>query len=115
MLDTQQTSPIGPAPWLLVEELTHRVANEYMAAIATLSVAAAKASTHEARSVIATAAERLRQFGAVHHALQVPGGAARIDLGCYLRNVCFAFARARLDGRAIKLTLSEVPIRLDQK
>jgi two-component sensor histidine kinase len=99
-------------PWLLVEEITHRVANDYAAAIGSLSRAAARCSGLDVRTALVGAAARLRDHADLHRAL-LPPAADRADLSQYLRRLCGAVVRARLAERAIQLTLVETPIEID--
>jgi two-component sensor histidine kinase len=70
---------------LLLEELTHRVAGEFTAAIRTLSGAAALAPTDEIRDALGAVQGRLENFARVHRALRVPEFRTSIDGCLYLR------------------------------
>jgi two-component sensor histidine kinase len=99
--------------WLLVEEITHRVANEYTAAIASISRVASRCANIDARTALAGAARRLLEYAEIHHALQPPPAAGPIDLSLYLRGLCGAIARASLADRNIHLTLAEEAIEIE--
>ena len=101
------------APWLLLQEMMHRVANEHSAAASMLSLRAAKASSSDARDAISAASDRLQEYAKVHKALQVPRRAARLDLSCYLSELCLALAKSRLEDRDIHLTFVEDAIELE--
>ncbi len=106
MLD-HSYAPAGAAmiePWLLVEEITHRVANEYAAAIASISLAAARCAHPDARTALAGAARRLLDHADVHRALQPPPAGGPVDLSRHLRELCGAMVRASLAERNIHLT-----------
>jgi two-component sensor histidine kinase len=88
-------------------EIEHRVVNEYMQAIASILVAAARSSNAEAKAVLSNAAERLHDHAELHRTLQPPVLCGRIDLSEYLRGLCRALSRATLNERGIRLTLVE--------
>jgi two-component sensor histidine kinase len=100
-------------PWLLVDEISHRVANEYAAAVASISLAARRCANVDAKIALAVAAERLLDHAAAHRALRPPLASGLTDLGLYLRGVCGAIVRAGLAERNITLTLVEAAIELD--
>ncbi len=101
-------------PWLLVEEITHRVANEYAAAVGSISLASARCADRDAKTALAGAARRLLDYADAHRALQPPPVAERpADLGRYLRGLCEAITRSSLAERRIALTLFEETIALD--
>jgi two-component sensor histidine kinase len=98
---------------LLVEELTHRIANEYAAAIGSLSLAAARCPDPEARSALAGAAGRLFDYAETHRALLPPHVEGPVELSKYLSVICRAIVRARLAERGVALTFKEETIELD--
>ncbi len=100
-------------PWLLVEEITHRVANEYAAAIASISLAAARCAHADARTALDGAARRLLDHADVHRALQPPPAGGPVDLSRHLRELCGAMVRASLAERNIHLTLVEEMIEIE--
>ncbi len=102
-------------PWLAVCELNHRIANEYAAAIARLSIAAARLADPDARAALAEAASRLRDFAEAHRALQPPLAAGPVGLADYLRRLCAAVTHARLAARAIELRLVEHDVELEAR
>jgi NAD(P)H-dependent FMN reductase len=72
------SAPIEPL--ILVEEISHRVVNEYSQAIAIIRLAAAEVVSREAREALGSAATRLIHFAEAHRALQAPRGSG-IDVG----------------------------------
>jgi two-component sensor histidine kinase len=100
-------------PWLLIAEMEHRVANEYTLAVASLSVAAARTASAEAKEILADVASRLRSYADAHRALQAPMPGGPIDLMAYLRQICHALVRASLCERGIQLTLIEQQMQLE--
>jgi two-component sensor histidine kinase len=106
-------APPAPCPWLFVAEIEHRVANEYALAVASLSLAAARSSSLEARTALTRTAQRLREYAQVHRSLQRPVAAGLVDLAEYLRGLCGALARTRLNEREISLTLIEQRVEIE--
>jgi two-component sensor histidine kinase len=104
--------PFGPPsqPLILVEEISHRVVNEYTQVIAEIRLAAAETASMEARHVLASAAIRLRKFAEAHRALQAPTSADIGDLGSYLERLCATISSASLDERGVGLTLRTVTV-----
>jgi two-component sensor histidine kinase len=101
------------APWLLLEEMMHRVANEYVTAASMLLLSAAKASSSDARDAINAASDLLQQYAKVHKTLQLPRRGARLDLSNYLSDLCLALAKSRLEDRDIHLTFVVDAIELE--
>lgn len=94
----------GTLPLHLVEEISHRVANEYAEAIASLTRAAAGPATGETRQALRRAVDRLHAHAENHRAL-LPPREERVNLADYIGRLCAAFARASLVDRQIQLTL----------
>jgi two-component sensor histidine kinase len=108
-----QTPNVLAGAWLAVGELNHRVANEYSAAIAWLSIATTRVANPEAKAALIGAASRLRDFAEVHRALQPPMTGEPVSLAEYLRRLCAALIRTKLAERNIGLRLVEHDIDLD--
>jgi two-component sensor histidine kinase len=107
----------GPAAlngWLYIEEITHRVANEYTAAISALRLAAARQGGDEARVAVSDVARRLGAFAAVHSLLRPPSAPGHVDLAEHLGKLCAAIAFARFQDQPIGLSIRTArPILLD--
>ena len=100
--------------WLYVEEITHRVANEYTAAISALRLAAGRQLGDEARSAVSDAARMLGAFAAAHILQRPPSGTEHVDLAEHLGKLCAAIALARLRDQSIGLSIrTACPILLD--
>lgn len=106
MMRDFQPAPTGGdrLPLHLVEEISHRVANEYAEAIAGLSLAAAGSVGCEARQALRHAAERLHAHAQNHRAL-LPPMAGQVNLADYVGKLCAAFSLASLADRRVSLTL----------
>jgi two-component sensor histidine kinase len=92
---------------LLLNEFGHRLNNELASAISVISLAAAR-STHDEVKVALTAVQRrLQSYADVHHALQMPEHSTCIDAAAYLRQLCRAISRSKLESSGIELVLVE--------
>ena len=94
-----------PTSLRLVEEINHRVLNQYCEAIATLSLAASGTGDDDARGVLVQAADRLRDHAESHRALLPPRADDQANLAPYIGQVCRAFSRAALADRKVELVL----------
>jgi two-component sensor histidine kinase len=103
------SSSLSRQQLLLVEELQHRVANEYAIAVANLNHRA-RTYTDPIRTILAETSEQLRKFAEIHRVLLMPRAEGDIDLGEYLRNLCLTLTRASLADRGLSLLLYETPI-----
>ena len=102
---TAQESAVLPAPLHLVEEINHRVINEYSEAIASLSLAASRAANETTREALASAADRLRDHAESHRALLPPPMQTGTNLADYLGRICHSFAQSTLAEREVMLVL----------
>jgi len=91
---------------LLLREFSHRINNEFTWAIGAISVAAAH-SPNEAKAVLAAVQEQLQSYAQVHHILQLPEHRSCTDAAAYLRLLCRAISRSKLDRKGIELRLVE--------
>jgi two-component sensor histidine kinase len=104
--------PLKAEPLLLVEEISHRVINEYAQAIAGIRLAAREVASDEAQAALAAAASRLLSFAEAHRALQAPILSGNVDLAETLSRLCATMSVARLQERGIRLTLSAASVLL---
>ena len=107
-----QSPPSGIEPLIIVEEISHRVVNEYTQAIAGIRLAAAELASHEARDALISAAKRLLTYADAHKALLAPPAGQLADLGAYLDRLGAALTAASLKERGIRLTLVKDPVTL---
>src|ERR1700730_17712432 len=91
---------------LLLREFSHRINNEFASAIGALSIAA-RSANDEARAALAAVQDQLQMYARVHHALQMPEHTSCIDAAEYLRQLCRAISRSRLESKNIELLLVE--------
>jgi two-component sensor histidine kinase len=100
---------------LLLREFSHRINNELTSAIATISLAAARAANTEAKAALAAVEDQLQNYAQVHHALQLPEHSSRIDAVVYLRQLCRAISHSKLETKGIELRLVERPFQMDSE
>jgi two-component sensor histidine kinase len=95
----------------LVEEINHRVINEYSEAIAALSLVSRNA-TEPARAACDAAAQRLHAHAAAHRALLPPAGGKAVNAADYLRQICTTYAGSALAGGDVRLILKSETVAL---
>lgn len=98
---------------LLIEELNHRVINQYTQAVALIRGVRTRIDSREARTALDSIAERLCDHAVVHRVLQLPSETEPLDLADYLERVCSALTMASLRERGILLSLSAESIALE--
>ena len=91
---------------LLLREVTHRIANQYMMAIASVSLAAARTQDRAAKAILTQVSDQLRHYAIAHRALQPPDSADLADLAEYLHNLGKALTRTILCGRGVRLIIA---------
>lgn len=97
---------------LLLQEMTHRVNNEFASAIQIVSSTAARSSNGDVKNALVGVIERLHSYARVHHALQMPVNNNPIDASAYLRELCRSISSAKLKNTGIELIFVEQPFRL---
>jgi two-component sensor histidine kinase len=90
---------------LLLREFSHRINNEFASAIGLISIAA-RSANDEAKVVLSAVQDQLQNRALVHHALQMPEHTSSIDTAAYLRHLCRAISRSRLESKGIELLLA---------
>jgi len=106
-------SPEGaPLALTLVEEIGHRVVNEFTEAIAALSLAARVSPSPMARDSIEEAARALLLQAELHRALLPPAPGLPTNLPDYLARICNSFSKSVLAARGVKLLLRADEVRL---
>jgi two-component sensor histidine kinase len=104
-----------PAPRSLdlIDEITHRMVNEYTEAICGLALAAASIPNLQAQTALTQAATRLRAQVEAHRALQSPFADGPIDLADYVAALCAQLAQALLADTGVRLTVDADEVWLD--
>jgi two-component sensor histidine kinase/DNA-binding winged helix-turn-helix (wHTH) protein len=100
---------------LLVGELTHRMNNEFAAAIAVVSLAAARSPNAEVKSALAVVEARLRSCVQVNRHLQMPAQDTIVDASAHLRQLCQSISRSRLDCKCIELQFVGRPLEMNSE
>jgi two-component sensor histidine kinase len=100
---------------LLLAELTHRVTNEYTAAIAILTLMITQTIHTDVKLALLDVRTCLANFARVHRALQKPQIRRTIDALAYLQELCQAMELSRLKQRGIKLHLVGRPLQIDSE
>lgn len=103
----EDVSPAACEARLLLREYSHRINNEFASAISAISLAARRSTTNETKRALARIQDQLFNYAQVHHALQIPEYSSEIDAAAYLRALCKAIRRSKLDGKGIELVLVE--------
>jgi two-component sensor histidine kinase len=88
----------------LVRELTYRINTQLASAIDTVTAAAVRADTLEAKVALGNVAELLREQANVHRVLEIPEGNALVDAAQHLRSLCSATTRSCLEPIGIHLS-----------
>jgi two-component sensor histidine kinase len=99
-----------PEERLLINELTHRINNEFASAISLVSLAAVGSSNREVKVALTSVVELLHHYADVYRALQMPEHRTRIDVAAYLEQLCLSISRSKLDFVKINLLLAAVPL-----
>lgn len=98
---------------LLMREFTHRVTNEYTAALNMLSLAATRSQSGEVKEALEAVSDHLEAYVRVHRALQMPEHDGPTDVSQYLRDLCLSISRSKLARKNISLLFSEHPLWLE--
>jgi two-component sensor histidine kinase len=112
---TVLTSGVSDEARLLLREFSHRINNEFASAIGVISIAAARSADDEAKVALAAVQDRLQNYALVHHALQMPEDASCIDAAAYLRQICWAISRSKLERKGIELRFVERTFRMNSE
>jgi two-component sensor histidine kinase len=99
------TGPSFMQERLLMQEITHRVNNEFASAIGMVSLAAARSDNAEVKVVLNEITDLLHNYAAVHRALQMPEQRERIDAAKYLRQLCLSIRMSKLRDTGLTLEL----------
>jgi two-component sensor histidine kinase len=108
-------SALYPMPHerLLLEELDHRINNEFTSIISIVSRAATRSTNEDVERALWGVTELLYHYAEVHHALQLPHYESVFDVGRYLRKLCLSISRSKLDHLNIGLVVEAPSLRLE--
>jgi len=88
----------------VVRELTHRINNQLASAINLVTAAAVRAEHPETKVALGNVTELLQEQANVHRLLAVPEGDSPVDAVQYLRSLCLAITRYRLEPIGVHLS-----------
>jgi two-component sensor histidine kinase len=100
-------------PLHLIDEISHRVVNEYTEAICALGLAATASRDIDVQLALTCAASRLRAQVEAHRALQAPLVDGPMNLADYVGQLCGCLAKAPFADNGVRLTVSADEIWLD--
>jgi len=100
-------------PLHLIDEISHRVVNEYTEAICALGLAASASRNMDVQLALTSAASRLRAQVEAHRALQAPVVDGPMNLADYVGQLCGCLAKAPFADNGVRLTVSADEIWLD--
>jgi two-component sensor histidine kinase len=100
-------------PLHLLEEISHRVFNEYVEAIAMLRLAADEAGNAQVRTTLSNVARRLLAHANAHRALLAPATPEAVDVADYVGRVCASMNSASLAPNGVRLIVDAVEIWLE--
>jgi len=109
---TSGASGINPEELLLLREMSHRFNNQLTSVIGFVSLVAARSTNCGARLALAEVVTHLHEYARLHRLLQMPRENRVIDATAYLRELCRAISRAKLESSRIELEFIEYPIQL---
>jgi two-component sensor histidine kinase len=88
----------------VVRELTHRINNQLASAINLVTAAAVRAEHPETKVALGNVTELLQEQANVHRLLEAPEGDSLVDAAQYLRSLCLAITRYRLEPIGVHLS-----------
>jgi two-component sensor histidine kinase len=106
----QLPSPEEP---LLLDEINHRVVNEFASLIAIVSRAAAASGNDDVKRALSGVAQLLHHYARLHRALLPPDAGDLVNAEGYLGSLCRSISRSKLDHMNIDLVLAARPLLLE--
>jgi two-component sensor histidine kinase len=98
-----QNGDFAATEFLWLRELTHRINNELTSTIGIITVDAAQSDNFEVKLALAGVIEHLYDHARLYRALQMPSKDEWIDATAYLRELCQAVSRIKLERNGIRL------------
>jgi two-component sensor histidine kinase len=108
----EERSRVPSDEFIFVQEILHRINNQLTSTIGFVSQIAAHSANCEAKVALAGVIEHLLENARLYGALQMPSNNQLIDAATYLREVCRAISRAKLQHKGVKLTFVECALQL---
>ena len=94
----------------LLQELNHRISNEFQSALSLVSLTAARSRSQEVKDALSGVTVLLHHYAEIHRALQVPHDRDRVDAAEYLRRLCLSIRRSKLERAQVHLVLAASPL-----
>jgi two-component sensor histidine kinase len=94
----------------LLQELNHRISNEFQSALSLVSLTAARSRSQKVKDALSGVTVLLHHYAEVHRALQVPHDRDRVDAAEYLRKICLSISRSKLERAQVHLVLAAPPL-----
>ena len=94
----------------LLQELNHRISNEFQSALSLVSLTAARSRSQEVKDALSGVTVLLHHYAEIHRALQVPHDLDRVDAAEYLRRLCLSIRRSKLERGQVHLVLAAPPL-----
>ena len=85
-----------PQEQILLQELNHRVNNEFATAISIVDLAATASSNDKVKGALSRVADLLHRFADVHRALKMPEYDTPVDAAAYFRQLCRSISHRNL-------------------
>jgi two-component sensor histidine kinase len=104
--------PVAEEP-LLLDELNHRISNEFASLIAIVSRAATASATEDVKRALRGVAQLLHHHAQSHRALRPPGRETLVNAEGYLSELCRSIGRSKLDHMNVDLVLAAPPLMLE--
>jgi two-component sensor histidine kinase len=104
--------PVPEEP-LLLDELNHRIINEFASLIAIVSRAATASGNDDVKRALRGVAQLLHHYAQVHRALLPPDRGDLVNAEGYLSSLCRSISRSKLDHMNIDLVLAAPPLLLE--
>jgi two-component sensor histidine kinase len=98
---------------LLLDELNHRIINEFASLIAIVSRAAAGSGNDDVKRALSGVAQLLHHYAQVHRALLPPDAGDLVNAEGYLGSLCRSISRSKLDHMNIDLVLAARPLLME--
>jgi PAS domain S-box-containing protein len=97
----------------LLEEMNHRVMNNFQIVAAVLQLQARRAASAEVKNALQTAVRRVSSLSELHQSLATSPDSVRVDVGLYLTTVCDKLRATIPDPTRIVLKVSACNAQLD--
>jgi two-component sensor histidine kinase len=104
--------PVAEEP-LLLDELNHRISNEFASLIAIVSRAATASGTEDVKRALRGVAQLLHHYAQAHRALRPPDRETLVNAEGYLSDLCRSISRSKLDHMNVDLVLAAPPLMLE--